>query len=484
MVIKAADVQRWTQPTPLTAEGHVSFGFDCTAPTSAAGSAVSIVDFECYAPIRVRVSGDAPFAVGGSMLLMPNMFGGATIELDCEAVANRPPETFGVAQFDLNGTSDSVPSIEALSTPMLFSFNELQADILGVAQVSFFDYGWGSPPVFAFKFPIRFTDNLLNIQDAPADIHFDCTSFDGGGGGDAVALLDISSSADSAIILEYGNLGVAVITGVYSEASTATACLGAVLLPEFDCVGFILGQTMFPFRFPAVFWAPWQDGPAEFSLDATSPVVVAVVAPTLADLKSYAAVEVPQTGSAAIELDAVLAFKAAVDGGADLDGGGDGVAVAAGIASAAIVYDNTGTDEVDAVGLATIAMFSPLGKNVLPFQFPLVFQEPWQIDVIEALAYIIISATADDITVAGYADALAGIAAICAAVIPQTGSAALEFDTSVANVVAAEGVASMLITSTAVTVDVVVFPFRFPAMFIPPYGNPPIFPVALPILFS
>ena len=484
MVINAADVQRWTQPVPFTAEGHASFGFDCTATSSVAVVALARLIADCAGPTGIPTLGFASFILGGSMLLMPNMFGDATIEFDCEAPANRPPLNLGLAQFGINCSADTITSIEALSTPVLFSFNDFRVDAYGVAEVSLFDYGWGSPPVFPFKFPTRFTDNLLNEQDAAADIRLDGTSFDGGAGADAVATAAITTSNQ---FMLQGNLpvfpwwfpivfddeadvnvGLARILGMYSEASSAAACLGAVLLPEFDCEGLILGQTMFPFRFPSVFWAPWQDCPAEFSLDATSPAAAAVYAPTLAVLESDAVVEVPQTGSAAIELEAVSPDEAAVDGLADLDASGDSTLVFDGIASAAIVYDNAGTDEMEASGLATIAMFAP---DTL-------------VDVIEALADIIISASADDITVAGYADALAGIAAICAAVIPQTGSAALGFDTAVANVVAAEGVASMLITSTAVTVDVMVFPFRFPAMFIPAYGNPPILPVVLPILFS
>ena len=379
-MLNATDVKRWVQPIPDRADGIASVALDAPATCVVSGYATGTISPDCFAPTAVVVIGlEVSIVLDVGALLAPNTDGAAIIEYDNAAPANRPPLNLGLGLIELDCKADTRAAMDGYGYVVPFVENEFEPRLDATAVVEMYDYGWGSPPVFPFKFPTRFTDNVLNVQDAAALVRFDCTSFDGGAGGEVVATVGITARTGLTLLGNLPvfpwslpivfndhadvNVGLARLPAFEGLSPIVAECTGSVVVPEFEGDGQTFKQTMFPFVFPSIFWAPWQDGFAEIAFDNTAPAIAVLGSLDNVTILIPGRVEVEQVGRAEFGLNCFADVETVVSGVATLELIGYGLQVVSWLASAVVsinVDQNiilpSGIVSTETVGRATFSL--------------------------------------------------------------------------------------------------------------------------------
>jgi hypothetical protein len=169
-VIDADLVQRWVQDPPAIAVAEAFFVItaDAAVAVSVSGSAELAFAGEFLA--AVPQLGDAEVAFNAVLAVLPAVEGDATVDITAPAESADVSLTAGIALAPIEATCDAAAAVDGDSNIVIFDISTFAPALLGSATVSMEDLGQGSPPIFPFQLPTRFTDNPLGIQRADAVI--------------------------------------------------------------------------------------------------------------------------------------------------------------------------------------------------------------------------------------------------------------------------------------------------------------------------
>lgn len=194
MVIAAKDIPRWVQPAPTTTSGdaQVILTGDPSTVVQIAAQATSAIAATCA--VAVPLAGDAELLYVDDFPLIPRPAADALVVFDNTAeVEDHLGVAACIAIADISSTGVLDTQVEASALFGLLGIVDAAPVLSADASVEFADYGQGSKPVFPFTLPTRFTDNLLDVQDAAADIVITGIGFDIAAGGFADAFVEITT---------------------------------------------------------------------------------------------------------------------------------------------------------------------------------------------------------------------------------------------------------------------------------------------------
>ena len=169
-VIDAALVERWIQDPPA-----ITFGF-ATVPITADADLAAAVFADCSAEFvadclaAVAQIGDAEVAFETVVAVLVAVEGDATVDITAPAESADVSLTAGIALAAIEATCDVAITVDCDANIVIFDTSIFAPAVIGSATVALEDYGQGSPPIFPFQLPTRFTDNPLGIQLADASI--------------------------------------------------------------------------------------------------------------------------------------------------------------------------------------------------------------------------------------------------------------------------------------------------------------------------
>lgn len=289
MVIAVADIQRWVQPAPTRVQGEAIVFPDATCDVVVVGSAVGPVVLAPAFPVAVDQAGVAPIQLFGEVLLLSSLLGSASVGFDNTGFADDATLTSAVAT--VSAVAAGLVSIDAFGVAyglVLSDFRPLVPQV-GSAEVALADYGQGSVPVFPFSLPTQFTDGR-NDKDAIAYVSITGSGVDVGVGGFADATFTLDGTAPGVLkgmvsVLPYrfpaifdnsysGQVGYAevFVTGSGSQVVSVNAESVVNIAGASDS----LSTAVLPFKFPTVFFEPYQLGAAQVVCDGVSPAFVEV----------------------------------------------------------------------------------------------------------------------------------------------------------------------------------------------------------------
>jgi len=276
-VIDADLVQRWVQDPPAIAIGFATAAITADADLAAAllGDCAAELFADCFA--AVEQIGDAEVALIAVLAVLAAVEGDATVEINAPAESADVSLTAGIALAPIEATCDVAVAIDGDANIVIFDISTFSPAVIGSATVALEDYGQGSPPIFPFQLPTRFTDNPLGIQLADATIAINGFSDDVRVAGIAEAFIgfaDYGNSFPYVFPINFEGLqGSApifdfVLPIVFSAAANvALATASVVLEGDADTVVTVLADasaaitssagrldtTVFPFLLPAQF---------------------------------------------------------------------------------------------------------------------------------------------------------------------------------------------------------------------------------------
>ena len=189
MVIAARDVPRWVQPTPTTTAGDAPIYLtgDPQAQAVIAGWASATV--AATAAARIITTGTAAILYNDDLKLFPQVSASAEVVFDNTAeVEDHLGVAVAPAVADIAAPAGVVTLHDGPVTLLIIARVDAAPQLAGDAEVTMADYGQGSKPILPFKFPVLFTDNLLDVQDAAAEVYVTGDGYDiqGGTSGDAI----------------------------------------------------------------------------------------------------------------------------------------------------------------------------------------------------------------------------------------------------------------------------------------------------------
>ena len=276
-VIDADLVQRWVQDPPA-----ISFGF-ATVPITADADVAAAVFGDCAVELfadclaAVEQIGDAEVAFNAVLAVLVAVEGDATVDITAPAESADVSLTAGIALAPIEATCDVAVTVDGDANIVIFDISTVAPAVIGSATVSLEDYGQGSPPIFPFQLPTRFTDNPLGIQLADATIAINGFSDDVQVAGIAEAFIgfaDYGNSFPYVFPINFEGLqGSApifdfVLPIVFSATSNVALATALVVLEgDADTVVTVLADasaaitssagrvdtTVFPFLLPAQF---------------------------------------------------------------------------------------------------------------------------------------------------------------------------------------------------------------------------------------
>jgi hypothetical protein len=276
-VIDADLVQRWVQDPPA-----ITFGFATVAITADADVAAAVfgdcaVEFFADCLAAVEQIGDAEVSFNAVLAVLVGVEGDATVDITAPGESADVSLTAGIALAPIEATCDVAVSIDGDANIVIFDISTFAPAVIGSATVALEDYGQGSPPIFPFQLPTRFTDNPLGIQLADATIAINGFSDDVQVAGVAEAFIgfvdyggvfpyvfpiNFEGLQGSAPIFDF------VLPIVFSATSNVALATALVVLEgDADTVVTVLADasaaitssagrvdtTVFPFLFPAQF---------------------------------------------------------------------------------------------------------------------------------------------------------------------------------------------------------------------------------------
>ena len=169
-VIDADLVQRWIQDPPAIAFGFASMPITADADVAAAVFADCAAEFVADCLAAVAQIGDAEVAFETVLAVLAAVDGDATVDITAPAESADVSLTAGIALAPIAATCDVVVELDGDANIVIFDTSTFAPAVIGSATVALEDYGQGSPPIFPFQLPTRFTDNPLGIQLADASI--------------------------------------------------------------------------------------------------------------------------------------------------------------------------------------------------------------------------------------------------------------------------------------------------------------------------
>jgi hypothetical protein len=276
-VIDADLVQRWVQDPPA-----ISFGFATVAITADADVAAAVLGdcaVELFADCLAAVEqiGDAEVAFNAVLAVLVGVEGDASVDISAPAESADVSLTAGIALAPIEATCDVAVTVDGDANIVIFDIGTVAPAVIGSATVALEDYGQGSPPIFPFQLPTRFTDNPLGIQLADATIAINGFSDDVQVAGVAEAFIgfaDYGNSFPYVFPINFEGLqGSApifdfVLPIVFSATSNVALARALVVLEgDADTVVTVLADasaaitssagrvdiSVFPFLFPAQF---------------------------------------------------------------------------------------------------------------------------------------------------------------------------------------------------------------------------------------
>jgi len=193
MVIAAAAIPRWFQPTPNLTSGEALLAFtgnpDATPSVSALAAAAITAPFAATA----QVDATASLIYNDSLQLLPLVTATASIEFDNTGLAE---DNLGVAAAialaDITATCLLDTQLQGNAVFVIFGRVEGAPVLSADAEIGFADYGQGSIPIFPFTLPVLFTDNPYGYQtgDAIVTVTGDGYDIQGAGFADAIVVID------------------------------------------------------------------------------------------------------------------------------------------------------------------------------------------------------------------------------------------------------------------------------------------------------
>jgi hypothetical protein len=290
MVIAVKDIARWVQPAPTVTAGDALAEIFSSATARVSGFATASIPLSPRFPISVRVSGSAPVALDGTTLLLSRLLALAQVVFD-NTGSNVPNVAARVAfaSVDIVATATVRIASDANAYLLFLTGFPVAVPQLGSAEIAFADYGQGSVPVFPFTLPTLFTDGS-NDHAADAVVAFNCVGTVDGAGGFADASVELVGAVAASIkgtvtVFPYrfpavfdsnysGQSGMAEF-GLIGYGPVEVAVLASASI-TIGGAGQSLSAAVLPFRFPTLFFEPYQLGDAQVVCSAVGDIAVEV----------------------------------------------------------------------------------------------------------------------------------------------------------------------------------------------------------------
>ena len=250
-VIDAALVQRWIQDPPAITQGEAFFTLTAEALVEAAVTGSAELAFAAEFLAAVPQIGDAEIAADTVISLLAAVVGDAEAAIESSAESADVNLTAGIALAEIAASATVAVEVDGDANIVIFDISTFAPALIGSATVSMEDLGQGSPPLFPFQLPTRFTDNPLGIQKADA-------------------VIVINGFSDDVAVAGFADAVVRIV-------DTGTT------FPYYFPIRFegLIGNTpIFPFVFPAIFTdqANGRSALAVVDIQATADTAAAVVA--------------------------------------------------------------------------------------------------------------------------------------------------------------------------------------------------------------
>ena len=269
MVIAAADIPRWFQPTPnlTTGEALISFTGNPAAQVVVAAPARAGITAPCQ--VRPELTANAPLRYNDSLQLLPLVTASASVVFDNTGISEpNLGVAAAVALANITATCRLDTQIDGNTLFVIFGRVEAAAVLSANAEIGFADYGQGSIPIFPFTLPVLFTDNPYGYQtgDAIVTVTGDGYDITIAGYADAVVRIDtpgtISQKGNTPIFPfgfpivfddEPANIQIgAALAAITSSAETNGVADGPAEL-GITAPAYLSNPAVFPLVLPVVF---------------------------------------------------------------------------------------------------------------------------------------------------------------------------------------------------------------------------------------
>ena len=250
-VIDAALVERWIQDPPAITRGDASFTLTAESLVAIPVTGTAELAFAAEFLAAVPQIGDAEIAAETVISLLAAVVGDASAAIESSAESADVNLTAGIALAEIAASATVAVEVDGDANIVIFDISTFAPALIGSATVSMEDFGQGSPPLFPFQLPTRFTDNPLGIQKADA-------------------VIAINGFSDNVAVAGFADAVVQIV-----DVGTT--------FPYYFPIRFegLIGNTpIFPFVFPAIFTdqANGRSALAVVDIQATADTAVAVVA--------------------------------------------------------------------------------------------------------------------------------------------------------------------------------------------------------------
>ena len=250
-VIDAALVERWIQDPPAITRGDASFTLTAESLVAIPVTGTAELAFAAEFLVAVPQIGDAEMAADTVISLLAAVVGDAEAAIESSAESADVNLTAGIALAEIAASAEVAVEVDGDGNIVIFDISTFAPALIGSATVSMEDLGQGSPPLFPFQLPTRFTDNPFGIQKADA-------------------VIAINGFSDNVAVAGFADAVVQIV-----DVGTT--------FPYYFPISFegLIGNTpIFPFVFPAIFTdqANGRSALAVVDIQATADTAVAVLA--------------------------------------------------------------------------------------------------------------------------------------------------------------------------------------------------------------
>jgi hypothetical protein len=195
MVIAAKNVPRWVQPAPTTTTGDALIFLTGDPQAKASGTATAAVTITAPAAAITVATGTASIIYVDTLAVLPLVNATAQIAFNNTAKAeDHLGVAAAIALAAITAPATTAAVINAPVTLLIVARLDTAPTVSGTAVVAMNDFGQGSKPLLPFTLPVRLTDNLLDVQDAAADVRIVGDAVNGGAAGFADATVQITST--------------------------------------------------------------------------------------------------------------------------------------------------------------------------------------------------------------------------------------------------------------------------------------------------
>jgi hypothetical protein len=287
-VIDAALVQRWVQDPPAITQGEAFFSLTAEALVAVAVTGTAELAFAAEFLTAVPQIGDAEIAADTVISLLAAVVGDAEAAIESSAESADVNLTAGIALAEIAASAEVAVEVDGDANIVIFDISTFAPALVGSATVSMEDLGQGSPPLFPFQLPTRFTDNPLGIQKADAIIVITGFSDDVAVAGFADAVVRIVDTGPTfpyyfplqceglqgstpivpfvfpAVFTAAANVNLATATIAFDGDGDTVVSVLADAQAAITATGSRVSPSTFPFTLPAEFFSDTYVNPAEF----------------------------------------------------------------------------------------------------------------------------------------------------------------------------------------------------------------------------